>query len=538
MKTRNIGPKPLTKSTSKLAVFAGALAAATLALSACSSSGGQAQSGSAAGEAPPPEITLGEYFEHETHWEVDGLTGQRIASSVGVAARWDYLPGEQPFNEVLAEVVTTHVDRQAESRDAVYTPEAHEENPDWLDRGCVAGSTSLSGREILDSPELSGTNGEGTSLTVACDTVLASGKNYGEKLRFVRGDASEVVSDQVEVLYTNTETGDVARGRDLLSSEGVANLYDAAFELLKLERPMSDGAPVAPSEETLANLHHSLSNVGFNSAGDMSVTVDQATIADFGAEGDAALPTTFVIPAGRAHIDLTELGQEISRSVAEGEEWSGPAGVKPGQEYVDCGLSPCVAVTYDDGPSFLTPEVLDAYGELPYAAATFFVLGQNIAGQEDIIERIHADGHELANHSWSHPAFTTLSDEAISQEMNQTNEALKAITGEDPVLYRPPYGDLNDRTLATANMPAILWSLDTNDWQQPGYEPLVADVVNNSQPDDIVLMHDIHDTTTAAADEIATRLLERGFTLVTVSQLFGDTELAPVAITSAAEYGA
>lgn len=531
--TTNIGRKRI----GRYAVLAATVASASLALAACSPSTGS-QSGQAAKEPEPPAIELGDYYTHPTDIEVPGLTGQKIISSTGTEARWSYLPGQEPFNTQLASLVADHIGNQASARDVAYKPEVHEPSDAMLERGCVAGSTALTAREILDDPELSLPAGSDVNLTVACDTVLASGKNYGQKLRFVRGDAQSVASDYIEILYTNTDTGEVARGRELLSGEGLRALYDAAFDLLNLEQPMSGDEVIPPSDETLSEFRGALSNVGVDGQGDTYVTVDQDYVAIMAA-GDPdvqILPTTFKIPAGRAHLDLTELGVEISRSMAEGEEWSGPAPVKPGQEYVDCNLSPCLAVTYDDGPSYLTPTVLDAYADLPYAATTFFVLGQNIEGQEEIIKRAHDEGHEIANHSWSHPAFTALTDEAIIQEVSSTNDALTAITGEPIVHHRPPYGDLNDRTLATAGMPAIMWSVDTNDWQHPGIESVVQQSVYDSEPDGIVLMHDIHDDTVAAAREIAETLLKRGYTLVTISQLFQGEELPAVPFYTAEEY--
>lgn len=523
------------------AAAAAAFAVSALALGACTPSGGSSQSGGNAGQPvkEPSKIAVGEYFTHPVDVEVPGLTGQRVISSTGSQARWSYLPGDQAFNETLAEIVGPHLAQQAASRDMTYTPQVQgTPDPDRLNRGCVQGSTALSAQEILASPELGGPVGGETALAVTCDSVLASGKNYGQKLRFVRGSSEQVVSDYVEILYTNTDSGEVAKGRDLVSDQGLADLYEAIFDLAKLERPMSGDEVIPPTAETLADLQGTLSNVGFDSKGDMTVTVDQDFIAILAA-GDPNVeitPMTFTIPADRASINLTELGQEISRSMAAGEAWSGPEAVPSGHEFVDCNLVPCVAVTYDDGPSYMTPQVLDVYAERPYAATTFFILGENIGGQEEIIKRAYDEGHEIANHSWSHPAFTALNDEAIVEQVGNTNAALTAITGEDVVHHRPPYGDLNDRTLAVAGMPAIMWSVDTNDWQQPGYDALINEAVYNAEPDGIVLMHDIHETTVAAAGEIAELLLQRGFTLVTISQLFHGEELPAAPLFTAEDY--
>lgn len=505
------------------------LAATTLALSACTSSTGtqSGQSGDATPAKNAPKITLGEYFVHPTDVTVEGLTGQKITSSTGSEARWAYLPGQQPFNDTLAEVVGAQLQAQAEARETSYTPEAHDRDASWLERGCVPGSTALSGREILDNPELSLAPGAETNLSITCDTILASGPNYGQKLRFVRGNASEVVSDHVEILYTNTDSGEVARGRDLIKPEALSTLYDAIMDLKKIERPMSGGEEVAPDAQTLSDLHDSLSNLGFDRSGDIFVTVDQNLIAVLAA-GDPNVeiaPTTLKIPASRAAEILTPLGSGISTSIAAGEAWAGPAPQPSGREYVDCDLVPCVAVTYDDGPSTLTPQVIDIYSARPYAATTFFVLGQNVVGQEDIVKAAYDAGDEIGNHSWDHPAFTTLDDATIQAQINRTSDAITAATGAPVTIYRPPYGDLNSRTMAAAGLPAILWSVDTNDWQHPGHDALIAEAVGNAAPDGIVLMHDIHDDTVAAAADIADGLLERGFTLVTISQLFGGKQL-------------
>ncbi len=524
--------RPFTKNLKRHLLGVAAFSAATaLALSGCSSSSGT-QSGGGGGAAPqktPPKITKGEAFVHPTDLEVPGLSGQRILSSTGSEARWAYLPGEQPFNEALATVVGSHLAAQAERRDTVYTPQAHDVSAHLVDRNCVPGSTALPAAEILTSPDLAQSVGAEAQLVITCEPVLAAGTTFAERLRFVRGNTTEVVSDAVEVLYTDTATGEVARGRELFTESSLPVLYDAVFDVLKIDQPMSGGEVIPPSEETLSDLSASLSNVGFNDKGDAVVTVDRSFIAVVASGNPNYKPeaTTLVVPAERAEELLTPLGQTISAAKAEGAEWAGPAPVPSGREFVDCNLVPCVAVTYDDGPSYLTPAVLDAYAERDHAAATFFVLGQNIPGNEEILARAVEEGNEIANHSYDHPAFTTLSDEAIQQQLSSTNQLIADATGQEVTVMRPPYGDLNDRTLVTTGIPSILWSVDTNDWQQPGAEAVISRAVDGAQPDGIVLMHDIHETTVAVAADVADGLLARGFTLVTIDQLFRGIETGP-----------
>ncbi len=505
--------------------FAAGLGIIALALAGCSSNQGSPQSSSGSKPKEPAKITVGEAFEYPTDVEVPGLTGQLAVSSTGSEARWSYLPGQQAFNPVLASLISEQLDSQAASRDAAYLPEAHDRSADLLNRGCVAGSTARSAREILDDPTLSLPLDSQTQLTITCEPILAAGTTFGERVRFVRGNASDVVSDYVEVLYTDTETGEVSAGKELFAEAAMPALLDALYSGLKLPVPMSGDEQVPPSTETLADLHSSLYNVGFKDNGDIYVTVagDFLSVLAAGNPNYQPKAETLVIPAERAEELLTPLGSAISSAKEQKLEWSGPGALPSGQEYVDCDLVPCVAVTYDDGPSYLTPTVLDAFGSRDHAAATFFVLGENIAGNEEILKRATDEGNEVANHSWNHPAFTTLEDAQIQSQVNDASSAIENATGQSVQYMRPPYGDMNDRTRVAAGMPAILWTVDTNDWQHPGIESVVSQAVWDATPDGIVLMHDIHDDTVAAAEQVVDGLLERGFTLVTVSQLFGET---------------
>lgn len=497
-----------------------------LTLVGCSSNSGSAVlgGGSVLNPTPePPKIILGEPFAYPTDVQVEGLSGQRILSSTGSEARWSYLPGDQAFNPVLASLVSDYLSSQAQTREMTYVPEAQEPSETLLNRGCVSGSTSLSAREILDNPDLSLYADGQVQQTITCEAVLASGTTFGERLRIVRGNSTEVVSDWVEVLYTDTATGETARGRDIIQESALPVLLDALYENLKLDQPMSGDQVLPPSSETISDLKISLYNVGFNDQGDTVVTVDGAFTSVIAAGDQKYQPKaeTLVIPAARAEELLTPLGATISAAKASSLPWSGPGAVASGNEYVDCDLVPCVAVTYDDGPSAeSTPVVLDAYSSRPYAATTFFILGTNVPGNEQVLQRAVAEGHELANHSWSHSAFTTLDDASIQAEWGDTSKVIEEAAGQPVKYLRPPYGDMDERTRMAYPYPTILWSVDTNDWQHPGTDVVVQRALDGAEPDGIILMHDIHPDTVAGAGAIVDGLLMRGYTLVTIDQLF------------------
>ena len=199
---------------------------------------------------------------------------------------------------------------------------------------------------------------------------------------------------------------------------------------------------------------------------------------------------------------------------------------------------PMVAITYDDGPNKeTTPIVLDALEE-NYAVATFFMQGQNIAGNEDLLKRSYAMGNELANHSWNHPQLSHLSADGIKKQLSDTDKLIKKACPEENPLLRPPYGAINDTVKSVSGKPIILWSLDTLDWQTRNTQK-TYDACMTAKDGDIILMHDIHQPTVAGADDIITGLQEKGFQLVTVSELYryrnGDFENGSVHYSMTAE---
>lgn len=180
-----------------------------------------------------------------------------------------------------------------------------------------------------------------------------------------------------------------------------------------------------------------------------------------------------------------------------------------------------VALTFDDGPNpKTTPALLDILKK-HNTKATFFILGQNIAGNEGIIKRMVAEGHEIANHSWSHPNFTTLSSEQVKQEVEQTQSALEKITGQRPQMIRPPYGAVNQKVMEAMNLPVMYWSVDSLDWKSRDAKAILEVVKTNTRPGSIILLHDIHQPTVDAVESIIYYLKEQDYSLGTLSNLLG-----------------
>lgn len=180
---------------------------------------------------------------------------------------------------------------------------------------------------------------------------------------------------------------------------------------------------------------------------------------------------------------------------------------------------PVVALTFDDGPKpETTARLLDALAlrEIP---ATFFLVGEFIPENKPLIKRMASEGHQIGVHSYSHIEITNLSRSDFDFEVNQTRDLLRDILGEEEYWLRPPYGILDDSVLKWADSPIILWSLDPEDWKDRDTKRIVDDVLGRVGDGDILLFHDIYDSSVDAVIQIADALLARGYCFVTTEQL-------------------
>ena len=180
-------------------------------------------------------------------------------------------------------------------------------------------------------------------------------------------------------------------------------------------------------------------------------------------------------------------------------------------------------MTFDDGPSAtLTPKLLDLLAA-HHIKATFFVIGENVAEHPEIVARAAREGHEIANHSWSHPNFGKMSDESVRRQLQQTDDAIKNATGKRPTLMRPPYGSITAREKRWIHdefgYDIILWDVDPYDWKRPGPAVVRARILKETRPGSIVLSHDIHPGTIEAMPSTFDELEAKGFKFVTVSEL-------------------
>lgn len=182
-----------------------------------------------------------------------------------------------------------------------------------------------------------------------------------------------------------------------------------------------------------------------------------------------------------------------------------------------------LAMTFDDGPHpSLTPKLLDILKERNIKC-TFFVIGKNAKAYPNIIRRMIAEGHEVANHTWTHCSLTSRSDAQIRTELQQSEDALVAAANYRPHLIRPPYGAINTRIkqfmFSEFGYSTIMWSVDPQDWRRPGVSVVTSRLVSGARPGAIMLAHDIHPPTIQAMPSMFDQLLAKGYQFVTVSQL-------------------
>ena len=181
--------------------------------------------------------------------------------------------------------------------------------------------------------------------------------------------------------------------------------------------------------------------------------------------------------------------------------------------------TPVVAITFDDGPkASSTARLLDELA-LREVQATFFLVGERLEGNEDLIRRMAAEGHQIGVHSYSHIRITALSRKDFDFEVGKTRSQLASILGAGDFWLRPPYGIVDRSVQAWADSPIILWSVDPEDWKDSDVNRIVGEVLSHVQDGDIILFHDIYDSSVDAAVQVVDALEQKGYTFATVEQL-------------------
>lgn len=183
---------------------------------------------------------------------------------------------------------------------------------------------------------------------------------------------------------------------------------------------------------------------------------------------------------------------------------------------------PMIALTFDDGPrTSVTGRILDSLQQNG-GRATFFMVGTNVDANAGVIRRMTEQGCEVANHTYDHKYLTRIGADGILSQVGSANQKIASVCGVSPVLMRPPGGYVDSASLSvlgSMGMPAIMWSIDTRDWQHRNAQKTIDTVLSQVKDGDIILMHDIYEPTAVAAEALIPELTARGYQLVTVSEL-------------------
>lgn len=476
---------------------------------------------------------------------VVGLVPQRLVSAAArAAARWTYLPGESAFNERLDDLVLKAIAAHGAAQGLpAYHPAPSPTGAGLGDRGCRAGSTLLPAAEILADAALAPQGTGGPVVTVVCDVVYASGPYFGERVRVVSGTPEAVSGDTTTVLYTDTSTGQIVEAADIVRAGAVDEVWAPTVSALRLAAgALWEMEATAPSESARAAVESALLRASITADGSLALPFDMplegpefASLAGF----DPLFPTLVTLPAEQGRELFALFGQSLLDTAAAKQPYTGLPDLPAAADRTNCDLVPCVAVTFDDGPGPNTPAVLDALAQAD-ASATFFLLGPAAERFPDTVKRAFAEGHTIGTHTWSHPELTGLTDAKIAEEVERTQRAVATITGQTPAYFRPPYGALNERVtrkLADLGLPAVLWDVDSADWQVPPAAVLFDNAVTPAKDGSIILFHDIKANTVEQVPAVLDGLRDRGFSLVTLDHLLGGTPPPPGSTLRSANVG-
>lgn len=414
------------------------------------------------------------------------------ADGFAVSARWATPPGSTEFGDALTARVAQAVRAYADEHGSGWTP-----GVDLVAGGvaepCWGGS--------LTAPEPA-------TLIVDCSVVAASGSLVGERVTVSRREPGIVAAVSREVWYSDAAIGGIFDGTGLYAPGQEARVLALVAEGLRA------AGRLAPGDDPFAGLDAGSARVALaDSAITRSgIVVTLPVDADGGRLASVHVPTRLLGPM------LSGAGRAALETVAGGGAYA-PVAAAAGDDPVDCTLVACVSITFDDGPSSLTPGLLDVL-DRDRAPATFFVQGSAVQASPDVARRIVGSGHEIGNHTWKHPNLTKLTDDEVRREVERTQAAIDAAAGISTASFRPPYGASDARVRALIGLPVVVWDVDTRDWQDPGPAAVVERAVGGSARGSIVLMHDTHAQTVEAVPAVVDGLRDRGFALATVGEQF------------------
>ena len=180
---------------------------------------------------------------------------------------------------------------------------------------------------------------------------------------------------------------------------------------------------------------------------------------------------------------------------------------------------PIIALSFDDGPSIYTERIVAAL-QKNNVKATFFMVGYNITSFKKEVELVYNTGMEVANHTSDHKNLSELGVDSIRAQVFNNEDLINSIVPVGKMLVRPPYGAHNSTVRNVVKRPMINWSVDSLDWKTRNADSIVAQIQQDARDGYVVLMHDLYESTAEAAERIIPWLLENGYQITCISDMF------------------
>lgn len=368
-----------------------------------------------------------------------------------------------------------------------------------------------------DSSGAPSTNG--AELNISFSFLVASGDVLGVRLTTLdRASAGDGLDTRTYWYDGKNETAESAL---TFIADGSRNAFVAAVQK---QLKGNEGADPASLDDT-ENRTVYLDDMAFTADGALRVDFDRGSVGvPAGGRYTVTLPKATVAPwlsdfGKRAHRQTTRPGAGLDLGASNTPSATVPTHTANGDDTTDCAAVKCIALTFDDGPAApYTATLLKSLAKYD-ARVTFFTVGQNVAAHPELVRAEARAGHEIGNHSWNHPDLTRLTPGEIRSQLARTSAAIKAATGKEPTLFRPPYGAIDGKVRSATTLSPVLWDVDTEDWKYPDASRVAQYVISKAERNEVVLLHDIHPTSVEAVAEILSTLTARGYHFVTVSHL-------------------
>ncbi|MBR1413230.1 MAG: polysaccharide deacetylase family protein [Bacilli bacterium] len=299
-------------------------------------------------------------------------------------------------------------------------------------------------------------------------------------------------NDRYISFYINTTNGKTMQFDDLLKKKKINNFYDKVYELLALKYPsfIVDGIKNGEGEKVVEVKENEMIMYFYDYTFNPNYT-ENITL----------------------HVNYNEVKDYLNFKYKLDNEYYNESGYDYDKN------KKTVALTLDDGPSpNLTPRVVQALSNNKMHA-TFFMVGINVRAYPQTVQLVYNSGNEIGSHSLKHANLGKMKMDAINSDLATANSYFNEVTNDNFKLLRPPYGSMHSEMVNSLEMPLILWSLDPLDWKYRDCDTVVNNIMSVVKDGDIILVHDIHETSVQAVEKILPMLYAEGYQVVSVSEL-------------------